>query len=130
MKTMLLIYDSLTGNVQRFINKLGVRSVKISDGLIVKEPYILVTYTVGFGEVPESTANFLKRNYSYLKGVASSGNRNWGTNFGKAGEQISNTFKVPLLLKFELSGTKRDVEIFEQEVAIINERTNSEMVKA
>ena len=130
MKTMLLIYDSLTGNVQRFIDKIGARSVKITDGLIVTEPYILVTYTVGFGEVPETTANFLKSNYSYLKGVASSGNRNWGTNFGKAGEQISNNFKVPLLLKFELGGTKCDVEIFKQEVAKIYERTNSEMVKA
>ena len=127
---MLLIYDSLTGNVQRFIDKIGARSVTITDGLIVKEPYILGTYTVGFGEVPETTANFLKSNYSYLKGVASSGNRNWGSNFGKAGEHISDIFKVPLLLKFELSGTKRDVEIFEQEVAKINERTNSEMVKA
>ncbi|MGN1386443.1 MAG: class Ib ribonucleoside-diphosphate reductase assembly flavoprotein NrdI [Bacillus sp. (in: firmicutes)] len=127
---MLVIYDSLTGNVQRFMNKIGARSVRLTEGMTVKEPYILVTYTVGFGEVPESTANFLKRNYSYLKGVASSGNRNWGANFGKAGELISNQFRVPLLLKFELSGTKRDVEIFEQEAAKINERTNSEVVKA
>lgn len=65
-----------------------------------------------------------------MEGVASSGNRNWGANFGKAGELISKQFMVPLLLKFELSGTKRDVEIFEQEVAKINERTNSEMVEA
>ena len=66
---MLVIYDSLTGNVQRFMNKIGARSVRLTEGMTVKEPYILVTYTVGFGEVPESTANFLKRNYSYLKAL-------------------------------------------------------------
>lgn len=127
---MLVVYDSLTGNVQRFMNKIGARSVRLTDGMSVKEPYILVTYTIGFGKVPERTANFLKGNYSYLKGVASSGNRIWGANFGKAGELISKQFMVPLLLKFELSGTNRDVEIFEQEVAKINERTNSELAKA
>lgn len=127
---MLIVYDSLTGNVQRFIKKLDYYSLKLTEGLIVQEPYILVTYTVGFGEIPNSTKDFLKVNFNYLQGVATSGNRNWGANFGKAGERISDQYLVPLLLKFELSGTKHDIEIFKQGVARLNERTNSEMVKA
>ncbi|MGM9922796.1 MAG: class Ib ribonucleoside-diphosphate reductase assembly flavoprotein NrdI [Bacillus sp. (in: firmicutes)] len=126
---MLIVYDSLTGNVQRFVNKIRSRSMKITGGLRVKEPFILVTYTLGFGEVPESTADFLRDNNHYLQGVASSGNKVWGANFAKAGDRISNQYSVPLLLKFELSGTERDVEIFTQEVAILDERKNSEMVK-
>ncbi|WP_019241465.1 MULTISPECIES: class Ib ribonucleoside-diphosphate reductase assembly flavoprotein NrdI [Bacillus] len=127
---MLIVYDSLTGNVKRFIQKVESKAQKITEGLIVKEPFILVTYTVGFGEVPKSTIDFLSNNYPFLQGVATSGNRVWGANFGKAGERISNKYLVPLLLKFELSGTKQDIEVFKQGVAQLDERTNSEMVKA
>lgn len=127
---MLIVYDSLTGNVERFVNKLPRKSVKIIDGLRVNEPFILVTYTIGFGGVPESTANFLKENYSYLQAVVSSGNKVWGSNFARAGDTISDQYLVPLLLKFELSGTNRDLEVFTREVALLDERTNSKMVKA
>ncbi|MEH6945134.1 class Ib ribonucleoside-diphosphate reductase assembly flavoprotein NrdI [Bacillus sp. JJ722] len=127
---MLIVYDSLTGNVERFVNKLPKKNVKIIDGLRVHEPFILVTYTIGFGGVPESTANFLEENYSYLQAVASSGNKVWGSNFGRAVDIISNQYLVPLILKFELSGTNRDLEVFTREVAILDERTNSKMVKA
>jgi protein involved in ribonucleotide reduction len=114
---MLIVYDSLTGNVQRFINKINNKKVlKISENLTINEPYILVTYTTGFGMIPDSTQFFISKNKNFIKGVACSGNRNWGTNFGKAGDEISYELNIPLLLKFELSGTDEDVEIFNQEV--------------
>lgn len=115
---MLIIYDSLTGNVERFVKKLKINNqiLKIKDGLIISEPYILVTYTIGFGQVPESTAKFLVDNHKYLIGVASSGNKNWGSFFGNAANIISDKFNVPLILKFELSGTDNDVITFIQEV--------------
>ncbi len=126
---MLIVYESLTGNVQRFIQKLNMRSLKITEGLRVEEPYILVTYTVGFGEVPVSVSNFLEANHHYLRGVAASGNKVWGSNYGKAGILIAQSYDVPLLLKFELSGTKRDVETFMQGVEGIHARANTEMVE-
>lgn len=126
---MLIVYDSLTGNVERFVRKVTTNSVKISQGLIVDEPFILVTYTFGFGGVPDSTANFLENNYKQLMGVASSGNRVWGSNFARAGDTISNQYLVPTILKFELGGTNKDIEVFMREVAILDERTNSKMVK-
>jgi len=110
---MLVAYDSRTGNVQRFIDKLqGIPLVKVSDGLLVTEPFILVTYTTGFGQVPETTLEFLESNNKYLQGVASSGNRNWGDNFGVAADKIAALYSVDVISKFELSGTSMDVEIF------------------
>jgi len=111
--SMILVYDSFTGNVERFINKVGLEAVKIEEGLIVKEPFVLVTYTTGMGNIPDSTAKFLRRgNFFNMKAVASSGNRNWIPMFAEAGVKISKQFNVPLLLKFENDGTKSDVEEF------------------
>lgn len=111
-KQTLVVFDSRTGNVQRFMAKTGCRCLKIVDGLVVNEPFILVTYTTGFGKIPPSTGRFLESNLQYLRGVAASGNRNWGKTFCMAADLISNAYDVPMLLKFELSGTDRDVENF------------------
>lgn len=116
---MLIVYDSMTGNVQRFIDKLGMRNIKIYDGLVVNEPFVLVTYTFKFGEIPDSVNKFLKNNFKMLKGVASSGNRNWGHLFCRAAHTISDTYGIPLILKFELGGTKEDLEKFKQGVLSI-----------
>ncbi|MGM9988467.1 MAG: class Ib ribonucleoside-diphosphate reductase assembly flavoprotein NrdI [Bacillaceae bacterium] len=123
---MLIIYDTMTGNVERFVNKLKYNNVnKLSNNLVINEPFCLITYTIGFGEVPESTKAFLDINSNYLKGVASSGNKVWGNNFARAGDIISKHYNVPLLLKFELGGNELDVEKFKQEVMRIDTRKNS-----
>jgi protein involved in ribonucleotide reduction len=109
---MLVVYDSLTGNVERFVNRLGMNICKIIPDLIINEPFALVTYTIGFGNVPKSTIEFLERNYAYLRAVASSGNKNWGVNYAKAADVITNKYNVPVLLKFELSGTANDEKLF------------------
>jgi protein involved in ribonucleotide reduction len=115
---MLIAYDSMTGNVQRFVSKLPfANTIKITDDLVINEPYVLVTYTIGFGNIPDSTANFLKRNAKHLKGVAASGNRNWGEFFGKSGKLISSLYSVPLIHTFELSGTDNDLTIFNEGVS-------------
>jgi protein involved in ribonucleotide reduction len=113
---LLVVFDSKTGNVKRFVKKLKMHTVEITDDLIIDEPFVLVTYTTGFGNVPESTVKFLKKNYKYLKGVAASGNRNWGENYAKSADLISTQYSVPIISKFELSGTNQDVERFLQEV--------------
>jgi len=120
---VLIVYDSLTGNVERFIKKLGdVQSIKIEDGLIVDEKFILITYTIGFGEVPPTVEDFLWDNHENLIGVAASGNKIWGDNFTKSSEIISEEWNVPIIHRFELSGTKKDVEYFLQEAKRIDEQ--------
>lgn len=113
---MLIVYASSTGNVKRFVNKLTFPSIEITEGLHIEEPYILITYTTGFGQVPDEVKSFLKENCSYIKGVAASGNKNWGGYFARSGDLIALQYQVPVLHKFELSGLPRDVEIFKKRV--------------
>lgn len=121
---MIIAYDSNTGNVERFIRSLDMDCIKISDGLILDEDFILVTYTTGFGEVPNRTKKFLANNHSHMKGVASSGNINWGRNYGKSGHIIAFHYNVPILLIFELSGTPNDIDKFKKEVDRIVEQNS------
>lgn len=114
---MLIAYDSKTGNVKRFIQKLDCPAVQIKEDMTLEEPFVLITYTTGFGQVPAKVSAFLDNNYKRLLGVAASGNRNWGEKFAKSADLISERYQVPIVAKFELSGTKRDAENFMQEVS-------------
>ena len=116
---MFVYYDSKTGNVQRFIDKIKKEKpewsfVKISGDMEISENGHLVTFTTNFGEIPNTTEKFLenKNNRKYIESVCSSGNMNWGTLFGKAADKIEETYSIPVLMKFELSGTHVQVEYF------------------
>ena len=116
---MFVYYDSKTGNVQRFIDKIKKEKpewsfVKISGDMEISENGHLVTFTTNFGEIPDTTEKFLKNenNRKYIKSVSSSGNMNWGTLFGKAADNIEEKYGIPVLMKFELSGTHVQVEYF------------------
>lgn len=111
-----LYYDSKTGNVQRFINKViqitGWQAHKIEDDLIVQEEGHLITFTTKLGCVPDKTQSFMNSNARKIYSVTSSGNRNWGKNFGLAANKISEDYDVSLAMKFELSGTMEDINQF------------------
>jgi protein involved in ribonucleotide reduction len=94
-------------------------NIHIQDGLIVDEPFILITYTTGFGQVPPNVLDFLKNNHKYLIGVAASGNRNWADSYCASADIIANQYNVPIISKFELFGTKTDVEYFKKRVSEI-----------
>jgi protein involved in ribonucleotide reduction len=111
---MLIVFDSKTGNVKRFVHKLNMECLQISEDLVVGTPYILITYTTGFGNVPKSVEKFLINNHNYLIAVAASGNRNWGNFYCRSADKISEQYDVPIILKFELSGTNRDIETFKE----------------
>lgn len=121
---MKVYYASMTGNVRRFIAKSGVSAIDIKDDYTPTEPFVLVTYTFGFGDIPAEVDAWLTHNYKLLRGVAVSGNRNWGDNYGLAGDKISKRYGVPLILKFEQAGTSEDVRIFKERLAIICATTN------
>jgi len=111
-----IYYDSKTGNVERFIQKVkeqtGWEVVKIQADVPIYERGHLVTFTTRFGQLPETTQRFLEHSAPFLDSVTSSGNRNWGMNYGVAADIISSEYGIPQLLKFELSGTAVDVEQF------------------
>ena len=64
--------------------------------------------------MPKEVQSFLEVNHHNLHAVAASGNRNWGQNFAKAGRTISEKYHVPLLMKFEVQGSNKDVIEFKK----------------
>ena len=51
-------------------------------------------------------------------------------NFAKAGRTISETYHVPLLMKFEVQGTNKDVIEFRDKVGHFNEDYGREKVQS
>ena len=74
--------------------------------------------------------SFLDINHDLLRGVAASGNRNWGQNFAKAGRSISEKYQVPLLMKFEVQGTQNDISEFKAKVGQFNEDYGREEIQS
>lgn len=115
-----IYYDSKTGNIERFMNRLKLQRnwniQKIDSDFVAEHAGHLVTYTTGFGQVPASTLSFLKGNSSLIKSVTSSGNRNWGPNYGLAAIKIAAQFNLPVLMQFELSGTMADIQQFIEKI--------------
>ncbi|GAB2515876.1 Putative NrdI-like protein [Corynebacterium atrinae] len=125
---MLVVYfSSATENTRRFVDKLGfpaqrIPLLKAEEPLVVDEPYVLICPTYGGGAsishqnsrpVPVQVIRFLnnEHNRSLIRAVVSSGNTNFGTDFGVAGEVISKKCQVPYVYRFELLGNDEDVEI-------------------
>ncbi|MDV3166840.1 MAG: class 1b ribonucleoside-diphosphate reductase subunit alpha [Vigna little leaf phytoplasma] len=110
---MKIVYDGYEkGNIFYFVKQIEKKGYKIEEIKKFKnteEDIFLVTKTVKFGEVSEVTNSFLKKYFSFVIGLAVSGNKNFGNNFGKAGELISQKFNIPLILKFEGQGFNEDV---------------------
>ena len=131
---MKVVYFSFSGNVRRFIKRAEIDdTLEITQDNCtepVNEPYILVTGTIGFGEVPQPVQSFLEVNHAQLQAVAASGNRNWVQNFAKAGRTISEDYDVPLLMKFEVQGTNNDVIEFKDKVGNFNENHGREEIQS
>lgn len=110
---MKIVFDSLTGQGERFAKKLN----HISELIPVYEyedesgPIILVTRSENFGDVPLDVADFMKDNHEKVVGILSCGNRNWGTNFGRAGFRLEETYGIPVIQVFEMAGSTHDVSV-------------------
>ncbi|WP_312352560.1 class Ib ribonucleoside-diphosphate reductase assembly flavoprotein NrdI [Sphingobacterium siyangense] len=112
---IIIYYDSKTGNVQKFADKLLAEKpewkiVDIRSGFIGAGH--LITHTIARGAPPTTTLAFLKSFSPSILSVSVSGNRNWGIEFAGAAEIIANKFEIPILLKFELSGFPTDLKFF------------------
>ena len=72
---MRLVFDSLTGNVRRFATALAREAGGLPVGSVRDAPpapgegFLLLTYTFGQGEVPASTAAFLRSHAGGLRGI-------------------------------------------------------------
>ncbi|MDV3143561.1 MAG: class 1b ribonucleoside-diphosphate reductase subunit alpha [Candidatus Phytoplasma australasiaticum] len=106
-----IVYDGLKhGNIYDFVKKLDYPSEHISEFVNNNEEIILIIKTVGFGELSQEARDFLIK-YSHLViGVVSSGNKNYGSNYAKAGDVASKDFGIPLIMKFEGRGFTEDIK--------------------
>lgn len=109
MSSLIVYYSADTNNTKDFINKLERKSTSLDDYDGV-DKFVLITPTYHFGQVPKPVVEFLSKYYNNMVAVISSGNKNWGQNFAKSGNLISQEYSIPLLYKFELKGTPKDVE--------------------
>ncbi len=118
----LVYFSSVSNNTHRFIEKLDRPAIRIPlrprvDGMIrVHRPYVLIVPTYGGGvqegAIPKQVTTFLNdpTNRSYIRGVITSGNTNFGEYYCLAGPIIAKKCKIPELYRFELLGTDLDVE--------------------
>ncbi|MFA6889846.1 MAG: class Ib ribonucleoside-diphosphate reductase assembly flavoprotein NrdI, partial [Bacilli bacterium] len=105
---------SRTGNVAEFVKKIGTNNIlEIKSGNeLVQEKFVMVTYTDGYGDLPEEVEMFLENNSHYLVAVAASGDLSYGDAYAAAADVISDTYGVPIIAKFEFDGTDVDVATF------------------
>lgn len=111
---MLVIYDSLTGQSKKLALSVDENAISIKDVDEIHEPCLLITRSIGFGNITNSTREFVERNFAKIKGIAVSGNRNWGSNYGAAGDKLAKEYGLNLILKFEASGMLEDVELLKR----------------
>ena len=112
---MRIVYYSFTNNTLAFVEKYfeDYDPMSIEEGS-VNCPFILITPTYDFGQIPEVVEEWLDENHQHMVGVVSNGNRNWGELYARAGDLISDRYNVPLILKIELRGNEEDSNIIKE----------------
>ncbi len=110
----MIVYFSLYNNTHRFVQKLDTESIRLAGNEIeVSEPFVLITPTYSGGRPPKPVTRFLNNriNRELMLGVVGGGHWNFGSDFAKAADTISIKCSVPVLHRFNLLGTPKDVEI-------------------
>lgn len=126
---MLIVYMSVVGNTRKFVRKLDLPSLEITQENCfteVHEPYLMVvpTYDIYTTDIMN---DFIEtgQNQSFCQGVIGGGNRNFGKDlFCYTAQDISSDYDVPLLHCFEFMGSKNDVKKVKEIVEKI-ENTNA-----
>lgn len=122
----IVYFSSVSENTHRFVAKLEgavsdparIPLYASADPLKVDEPFVLITPTYGGGtrrgvDVPKQVIRFLNdpENRKHIRGVIAAGNMNFGADYTRGGDIVAEKCGVPVLHRFELSGTSEDVEI-------------------
>lgn len=116
-----IVYFSLTGNTQNFINKFknscksnlfDIEFINISDDCYqeVENPYILIAPTYE-PEVTYIANEFIETNdIDLLRGFIGGGNKNFAEDYIYTAKNLADEYGKPVLMDFEFSGTDKDVE--------------------
>lgn len=124
-------YSTSLGMTERLAEKLPFTSFKVKGSyrqkmsvpLIATKPYVILAPTYR----SESEKNYVHRsqkeflmtadNADMLAGVVGIGNVNFGTDYCKSADVISERFGVPILGKVELSGAPDDVHYLTRNIS-------------
>jgi protein involved in ribonucleotide reduction len=120
----LVYFSNVTETTHRFVQKINLHGgkayripLKGDFGYCMLDQYILITPTYGdhhgHGHLPPQVRKFLGQEdlRNMCVGVASAGNRNFGKEYGRAGDLIAAKLGIPLVLKFELAGDPDDISV-------------------
>lgn len=114
-------FSSVSENTKRLVDKLGLTAVRIplkteeAASFTYDRDSVLVVPTYGSGEekttVPKQVIKFLNNpeNRKHIKGVVATGNTNFGSSYGLAGDIVSKKLGVPLIQRIEIMGTPEDI---------------------
>lgn len=107
-----IVYFSRSGNIKSIVDQLENPSLRIENGKeIVNEPYVLMTSSIGYGEIPPVVQEFLKNNSKLIKAVAGSGSMaRHADTFNFASKKISKEYNVDLLVAVDGKGTSEDLQ--------------------
>lgn len=116
----IVYFSNITGNTERFMEKLAwpdTTKIPVRGELEtpITRPYVIIVPSYGTertGHVPPQVKKFLNKpeNVKLLVGVIGAGNINFGEEYTAAATVISRRFQIPVLYRFEISGTEVDVQ--------------------
>jgi len=122
-------FSSVSENTKRFVDKLGVKTVRIplrteeAAEFVHDKDSVLVVPTYGGGNeggtVPKQVIKFLNNpeNRKHIKAVIAGGNTNFGEHLCRAGDVVAQKLGVPVLYRFEITGTPEDVNEVKERLA-------------
>lgn len=119
---MYIVVDSLTGLSLKFAKNFNYNIYHLGKDKLPEnnDTFFLVTRSEGFGQIPKLTESLINKKSNLCIGVAVSGNRNWGSNFGACGDKLQEKYNIPLVCKFEGSGFNSDVNVVNSYLERIN----------
>jgi len=125
-------YSQTTNNTRAFVHhyldypKSHVHDLRDYDvsKVMAEQPYVLLTPTYDFGEVPKPVKSFLENNGQHLVAVASFGNKNWGQRFARSGFLVSQEYEVPLLAMIEMRGNEKQGQLLGDKIKALSESYN------
>lgn len=111
---MTIVFFSLTGNVRRFVQKLGLPAIELKP----ENPFIEMTESFLFiipsyeREITDIAWDFMEseNNQKHCKGIIGSGNLNFDTMYLYSAKDLAKEFNLPLLYGFEYFGTSKDIQ--------------------
>ena len=126
---MIVYFSNVSGYTHRFVEKLGVPASRIPINSVeagtftISEPSILLMPTYGANGrdfVPRQVVRFLNQenNRKLITGVIGTGNVNFLQDYCRGADIAAAKLGVPVLYRFELSGTQDDIDHVRKELDI------------